>query len=329
ASAELVSYAERLLAGAVGSSSARLLVASVVKEEALSVKEVMKVMDEAQQLKEYSRELERKSQELERTSRKLQAANERLREMDQLKDDFIATVTHELRTPITSIRSLTNIVYDDENMPPEKKKEFLEIVIRESERISRLINQVLDLEKMESGHASLNMTEVDMAEVVRTSVAGIRQLCIEREIELAGDIPETISPIRGDRDRLMQVVVNLLSNAIKFCKQPGGLIEVNLYEEGAQMILIVRDNGIGIAPEVQPYIFDKFTQFNDHRSGRPQGSGLGLSISWRIVRIHEGNIRVVSEPGKGAAFIVHLPLRPGAVPPMLAPSYERRNEQQL
>jgi len=307
---ELVNLAERQLAGAIGAASARLLVSSVVKEEPLKPEEVMQALDETQQLMRYSRELEQKSRELEKATEKLRMANERLKEMDKLKDDFITTVTHELRTPITSIRALANIVHDNRDLDEEKKQEFLGIVIKECERISRLINQVLDLEKMESGHAEWHISEVDMIEVVKSSAKNIHGICEEKDIELIEDYPAGMSTFQGDRDRLMQMVINLLSNAVKFCDQEKGRVEIRLREEDGEINLMVRDNGIGLDPEVQPYIFDKFSQFNDYKSGRPQGSGLGLSISWRIVHLHQGKIWVESEAHKGATFFIKIPLTP-------------------
>ncbi|MDX2283810.1 MAG: sensor histidine kinase [Bacteroidia bacterium] len=301
----LVAYAERLLSGAIGSASSRLLFSTVVKEEQPPLQEVIELLDENRQLSRYSRELEQKSRELERAGQDLRAANARLQEMDQIKDDFIATVTHELRTPITSIRAIGNIL-NDHDLPPEKRQEFLGIIVQESERISRLINQVLDLEKMESGYAVWQHERFDLGDMLRQSLDGVRSLCETRRIEVAAGIPAAPVWIYGDRDRLMQVAVNLLSNAIKFCNEEAGRIEVRLEDQGDSCLITIADNGAGIAPEVQPYIFDKFTQFNDHRSGRPQGSGLGLSITRRIVEHHGGSIQVSSEPGKGARFDVRL-----------------------
>ncbi|MDX1909744.1 MAG: sensor histidine kinase [Bacteroidia bacterium] len=320
---ELIAYAEKLLGGAVGSASAYLLVSSVVKDTPLSVGEVIDVLSETQQILSYSRALEQQSAELEQASAKLHLANERLREMDRTKDDFIATVTHELRTPITSIRSLVSIMHDNPALPEDKRQEFLGIALRESERISRLINQVLDLEKMESGHARWNMTELDMVALIQTSLEGFQEICTQRGIQLHVTLPARVRPFTGDRDRLIQVMVNLMSNAIKFCHETRGEIHVSLEEAGHQLLIRVQDNGVGIEPEFQPYIFDKFTQFNDYRTGRATGSGLGLSITWRIVRVHKGDIRVSSEPGQGAVFEVRLPLSAGAVQPMATPSYNR------
>ncbi len=329
ASSDLVNYSERLLAGAIGSASSRLLISSIVKEEPLTRQDMMEVLDETQHLVQYSRELEKKSRELERASKKLKAANDRLREMDRLKDDFIATVTHELRTPITSIRALSNILHDTQDIAPAKRQEFLGIIIKETERISRLINQVLDLEKMESGHAEWNIVELDFNDLVSRAVKGMKQLCVQKGIMLEEAYPNHKSLIKGDWDRLTQVVVNLMSNAIKFCPEKNGQVHVQVHMESDRVQLSVRDNGPGIDPQVQPYIFDKFTQFNDYKGKLQQGSGLGLSITWRIVRIHQGTIDLESELGAGTTFIVTLPKGGATLEQMQRPSYQRANARDL
>ncbi|MEL7194754.1 MAG: sensor histidine kinase [Bacteroidota bacterium] len=305
---DFVHHVENQIAGAIGAASARLLINSIVTEEPLGLQEVMEALDETQQIIQYSREIEKKSLELEKTGKKLQQANDRLREVDRLKDDFIATVTHELRTPITSIRAISNILYDNKNLPQAQRQDFLGIIIEESERISRLINQVLDLEKMESGHAEWNLGEVNFVAIVQSAAKGVQQLCADKGITLHENYPMEPLTIYGDKDRITQVVVNLLSNAIKFCNQSAGEIWLEVEKKEGKAILRVKDNGEGIPKENQPYIFDKFSQFTDMKTGRSQGSGLGLSITWRIVHHHRGHIRVESEAGKGAMFVVTLPV---------------------
>ena len=146
-------FVETALAGAIGGASARIMVASVVKEDALSIDEVMTMLDEASQVIAYSHELEQKSRALIAATAELRAANERLQELDRLKDDFVSTVTHELRTPLTSIRAFSEILHDNPDSTAGERQRFLHIVIQESERLTRLINQVLDLAKLESGRA--------------------------------------------------------------------------------------------------------------------------------------------------------------------------------
>ncbi|HEM46148.1 MAG TPA: histidine kinase, partial [Alphaproteobacteria bacterium] len=151
ADAELVAFAERMLAGAIGAASARAMLHTVAQGEAMGLEEVMQILDETSQVLEYSRRLEEKSRELEAATEELRAANERLTELDRLKDDFIATVSHELRTPLTSIRSFGEILADNPDLDPGQRAEFLGIITRESERLTRLINEILDLARMEAG----------------------------------------------------------------------------------------------------------------------------------------------------------------------------------
>ncbi|MEK7244775.1 MAG: histidine kinase dimerization/phospho-acceptor domain-containing protein, partial [Pseudomonadota bacterium] len=151
ADAGLVTFTERMLAGAIGGASARVMIATTVKGEGVGIDEVMEILDEASQVIEYSRELEVKSRELEQATAELRAAYERLQELDRLKDEFLTTVTHELRTPLTSIRSFSEILFDNPGLETAERQRFLGIVIKESERLTRLINQVLDLAKIEAG----------------------------------------------------------------------------------------------------------------------------------------------------------------------------------
>ena len=162
ADAALVHHVESLLAGAIGSASARIMVASVVDEEPLRLDEVLQIIDEASQALAHSRELEQKSRELEIATNELRGANRRLQELDRLKDDFISTVTHELRTPLTSIRAFSEILHDNPQLDAEQRGKFLAVVIKESERLTRLINQVLDLAKIESGNAEWQTAELDV-----------------------------------------------------------------------------------------------------------------------------------------------------------------------
>ena len=217
ADAEVVHHVERLLAGSIGAASARVMIASVVDEEPLGIDEVMDILDETSQVIAYSRELEQKSRELEAATTELRAANARLQELDRLKDDFVSTVTHELRTPLTSMRAFSEILLDNPELPADERERFLRIVIDEIERLSRLINQVLDLSKIESGRADWNMAEVDLKEVIEDSAVATAQLFAERDAELTVRAPDGVPPVAADRDRVKQVVLNLLSNAAKFC----------------------------------------------------------------------------------------------------------------
>jgi len=231
ADAQTVYFAETLLSGAIGGASARVMVSSVTQEEALGLDEVLNILDEASQIRAYSQELERKSRELEAATAELRAANLRLQELDRLKDDFMSSVTHELRTPLASIRAFSEILHDDPDLDVAERQRFLAILVSETERLSRLVNQVLDLAKIESGHADWQAEDVDLAEVIEQASISVGQLLEERGLRLELSLARGGGAwVRADRDRLMQVMVNLLSNATKFSPQGTGLIQVELIE---------------------------------------------------------------------------------------------------
>jgi len=296
----LVNHIEKLLAGAIGAASARVMVASVVKEEPLGIDEVMDILNETRQAIIYSHELERATEEL-------RAANQRLQELDRLKDEFISTVSHELRTPLTAIRSLAEILHDYPETMPERQQEFSGIIIRETRRLTRLITQVLDFQKMEMGRLRWAIAPVDLKEVIEEAISATGQLVAEKNIRLQLYLPDDLQGLQGDRDQLIQAMVNLISNAVKFCEPDTGRIEVRLTADERGATVSVVDNGIGISQADQRHIFDRFHQVMDPARGRPAGTGLGLSITRRIIRHHKGDLTVKSQLGKGATFSFFLP----------------------
>jgi Na+/proline symporter/nitrogen-specific signal transduction histidine kinase len=307
ADAELVHHVEVQLAGAIGAASARIMVGSVVKEEALTIEEVREILDEASQVVVYSHRLEQKSRELEAATTELRAANARLTELDRLKDDFVSTVTHELRTPLTSIRAFTEILLDEPDVDAEQRRKFLGIITKEAERLTRLINQVLDLAKIESDRAEWAETLVDMKEVISDTLAAMDQLFREKNIRVEARLPQRVSAVTVDLDRMIQVMLNLLSNAAKFCDETDGRIEISLAERNGQLRVDVSDNGRGIRPEDHEAIFSKFHQVGDTLTDKPHGSGLGLYISRQIVEHFGGRMWVESRLGRGARFSFTLP----------------------
>lgn len=295
-----VTHVEKLLAGAIGSASARVMVASVVTEETFGIEEVMDIVDETRQVIIYSHELEKATADL-------KAANEQLKELDRLKDEFISTVTHELRTPLTSIQSIAEILRDYPDTAREEQGNFLEIMINEIKRLARLINQVLDFQKIKAGRMKWHIRPIDMSQVIQDAIDATRQLVVEKGLLMTADMPQQVPVISGDRDQLIQVMVNLISNAVKFCSPNTGKIHIELSHQRNMLIVGIKDNGIGISKEDQQAIFNEFTQLSPAGHGRPQGSGLGLAITKRIISFHEGTIDVQSETGKGATFTLTLP----------------------
>jgi len=275
------------------------VVASVVEEEALDMDDVLRILDEASQLRTYSKALEQATDEL-------RAANEQLKSLDRLKDDFMSSVTHELRTPLTSIRALAELMVDDVEMPAAQRQQFLGIMVAETERLSRLVNQVLDMAKIESGHADWHNTEVDLVALLQQAAQTVQEMLRERGAVLELQLPPASPPLRADPDRLMQVLLNLLSNAAKFVPSPGGRVVLRLRVDATGATVEVQDNGPGVPEAQRALIFEKFRQGGD-ADHRPQGTGLGLPISRQIVEHLGGRMELRPDIGQGACFAFTLP----------------------
>ena len=285
ADAQMVQFVETQLAGAIGSASARVMVAAAVEEEALGLDDVMRILDEASQVR---------------------AANEKLQSLDRLKDDFMSSVTHELRTPLTSIRALSELMEDDPDMPQAQRAQFLHIITGETERLGRLVNQVLDLAKIEAGQAQWSISDVDLRALVDHTLQTTAEMFRECGAVAVLDAPPAVPSLPLDADRMTQVLLNLLSNAAKFLPAEGGRVDLRLRALPSGLRIEIEDNGSGIAAEQQALIFERFRQGGDS-TNRPQGTGLGLPISRQIVEHFGGTLRVRSAPGQGACFTVDLP----------------------
>jgi len=311
ADAETVLFYERLLASVIGAASARVLVGAIVEEEPLGVDEVMRILDETQRVLEANRNLEEKSLALQAATAELQEANTRLKELDRLKDDFVATVNHELRTPLASIRAFSEILRDHPQLGDSERLEFLAIVIAESERLTRLIGQLLHLSKIEAtGTMPVRSELVDLTAVVRESSAAMRQVFAGANVALDIDIAPGSAQVIGDHDRLVQVLINLLGNAVKFSPRGAGRATLSLRSAGGEIELAVADNGPGIRASDRDAVFDRFRQLGDAMGDKPEGVGLGLAISQRIVAQHGGRIWIEDNEGGGAVFKIRL----GAAP---------------
>jgi len=311
--ARLVQFVETQLGGAVGSASARVLVAATVEEETLTPDDVLRILDESSQLRAHSLELEEKSASLEQATAELRTANEQLKSLDRLKDDFMSSVTHELRTPLTSIRALAELMRDDPKIDLAQRKQFIEIIVDETERLSRLVNQILDMAKIESGHAQWLSEAVDLCALIKKAVATTSELFHERQIAVALDLAPDAPTLQADPDRLTQVMLNLLSNAAKFVPVPGGHIAIRLQHDAGGITVAVQDNGPGVSSEQQELIFERFRQGGE-ATNRPQGTGLGLPISRQIVEHFGGRLWMESSPQGGSCFMFHLPLNTDADP---------------
>jgi len=312
ADADLVEQAERELARAIGATSARLVLASVVRGELPDPRALLAILDETSRTIEYAHRLEEKSRELERVAAELRAANERLQELDRLKDEFLATVSHELRTPLTSIRSFAEILRDHPDLSERERRHFVAVIAEEAERLSRLVGDILDLSRIEAGRMEWRVRRCDLRELLEKVGERVRPVLQERGIVLETDFALPRAPVECDPDRVLQVLLNLLDNAAKFVPAGRGRIRMVLRSLGDTWLVRVEDNGPGVPGELRDVVFEKFRQLPATGEARPRGSGLGLAICREILRHFGGRIWCEESDLGGAAFCFTLPAAPQA-----------------
>ena len=308
ADARLINYAETLLTGSIGSASARILVASVVKEEEITLPELLEILKESKENIQTNKVLQEQSNALQVLTEQLTTANNSLRVKDQQKDDFLDTVAHELKTPITGIRAATEILLEDlEEMPPALRNNFLNNILQDSERLARLINNILDFEKLANGREIMEIKTHDFAQTLSKALNSLQQLANKKGIQLIRN-NTAIVLCSYDEDRILQVLTNLLSNAIKFCPVEKGCIEVNYYLKEDFLVVTIADNGKGIPLEDINYVFQKFYQSTNQTTIKPIGNGLGLAICKHIIARHQGSIQLENRAIGGVLVTFTLPV---------------------
>jgi signal transduction histidine kinase len=246
---------------------------------------------------------------------------QRLTDMDKMKTDFLSTVSHELRTPLTSIigfaemvkRKFEGSIVEKLDLTNEKNqndvskiRRNINIILSEGERLASLINDLLDISRMEAGKDSLNLVETDIEEIINQAITLTKPIIKGKPIQVIQNIRESLPKVMADKDKLMQVIINLISNAIKFTEEGCIVCTARMLQE--DIILSITDTGIGIKEEDKEYIFDRFRQVGDNLTSRPRGTGLGLAICKHIIEEHGGEIWAESEVGKGTDFSFKIPI---------------------
>ncbi|MEB8388685.1 ATP-binding protein [Rhodobacteraceae bacterium KMM 6894] len=292
---------ERKLSGSVGAATAHAMISQIVGRATVSVEDLLAVADETAQIMEYSSQLEAKSAEQARTARQLREANDKLTQLSVQKDGFLSQVSHELRTPMTSIRAFSEILRDHDGLRSGDQQKYATIIHDESLRLTRLLDDLLDLSVLESGQVELNVQDGTLAEVLDRSVAA------------AGGAPGALRIVRDrmtedvvlttDLHRLSQVFINLIANARKYCDAPDPVLDIRVTAQGKGLSVDFVDNGSGIALADEALIFEKFSRLGDTKAG---GAGLGLAICREIIHRLGGSISYLPGQG-GAAFRVDLP----------------------
>lgn len=298
---EFLQVLERELSGSVGAATAHAMVGQIVGRTAVSVEDLMAVADETAQIMEYSSQLEAKSAELARTARQLRLANEKLTQLSVQKDAFLSQISHELRTPMTSIRSFSEILRDSGDLSEGQKARYAQVIHDEALRLTRLLDDLLDLSVLENGQVNLNVTRVRLRDVLDQAVSATgadRGLMVLRRTPAQEEIW-----LETDGDRLAQVFINLIANAEKYCDAVQPELRISLRQSEGQMMVDFIDNGSGIETDQQAMIFEKFSRIGEQKAG---GAGLGLAICREIMARLGGGISYL--PGqRGAAFRVVLP----------------------
>ncbi len=304
-----ISELERKLAGSIGAASARAMISQVVIGETISLNELMKIADETQRMRAYSHQLEQKSRQLEAAASQLKDANDRLTLLDSQKDDFLSQVSHEVRTPMTSIRSLSEILLETEDIQRDQAERFLHIIHQESIRMTRLLDGILDLSLLEGEQEVWPLFPIDPELALDKALDVCQGLASSTSLLLLNGQRATGVQVDADSDRLRQVFINLISNAIKYNTSPKPYVRISSSSTNGYYQVLVEDNGLGIRPEEREKIFLKFSRGWAHTG--TQGAGLGLAISWQIMRRLGGTLELMPDTGRGACFRVQLAIRDG------------------
>ncbi|PTE13328.1 ATP-binding protein [Pseudogemmobacter blasticus] len=300
-----VSDLEQRLSGSVGAATAHAMIANVTGQGTVTVDDLMTVARESAQLMEYSAQLENQREELARTATALREANDKLTQLSVQKDAFLSQISHELRTPMTSIRAFSEILAEGD-LPPAMVARSGRIIQDESRRLTRLLDDLLDLSVLESGKVQLTLGLANLREMIDRSIQAAEQVKPETRFVILRDLAAESLFLRTDADRLTQVFINLISNARKYCDAPQPEIRIAVKMKAGRVRIDIADNGSGIPKDAQGLIFEKFGRLPGEM--RAKGAGLGLAICREIVANLGGTIAYLPGQG-GAAFRIVLPLR--------------------
>lgn len=301
----MIGRVERELSGSVGAASAHAMVGRIAGSQTVGMTELIDIADETQRLIETSRRLSEKSAEFERAAAQLRSANERLRELDARKDAFLSQVSHELRTPMTSIRSFSDILLGPGEVSEDERRRFLAIIHDESLRLTRMLDEILDISRLEAGRVDLPLATLDPERAITAALGVVSALAIKAGVTMTrAPVPQGVR-VRANEDRLRQVLINLLSNAVKYNTSPDPTIRVIPSMAAGMLSIDVIDNGGGVRPDEATKIFEKFTR--GRRAQQDEGAGLGLPISRAIMQVMGGDLTVEFQPDGTSFFRVRLP----------------------
>ena len=233
-------------------------------------------------------------------------------ELARMKSDFVSTISHEFKSPLTSIRQLAEMLHSGRVPSEERRQKYYDVLLEQSERLSLLIDNVLNFAKMEEGRKEFIFEQTDMKSLLENLVSSIQERVRHAGFDIHLEIENPLPTIMADRDAIMQAVNNLIDNAIKYSRKVKN-VEVRAFKEDNSLAIIIKDFGIGIKKEDRDKIFDRFYRGGDELTRTVKGSGLGLTLVKQIVEAHKGSVQVESEPGQGSTFSIKLPLGEKAI----------------
>jgi signal transduction histidine kinase len=241
----------------------------------------------------------------------LQERTSQLQVANRHKDEFLANMSHELRTPLNAIIGFSEVMLERiSGELTDKQEEYLNDILSSGRHLLSLINDILDLSKIEAGRMELDLTDFNLPVAIDNALTLVHERAARRGLTLSQDVDDRLGDFRGDERKIKQVLLNLLSNAIKFTPE-GGKIEVRAHLKGGVVEIAVADTGVGIAPEDQELVFEEFQQVGTDSARKHEGTGLGLALARRFVELHGGNLWLESEVGVGSTFTFELPVRHG------------------
>ncbi len=305
---EFISRLEKELAGTIGAASAHVVLSKVLSGGEVSLEEVMQIADETQQVIEYSQRLEQTTKKLRATAKELKKANESLTQLDKQKDDFLSKVSHEVRTPMTSIRSFSEILLTHDDINDEQRNKFVLTINQESKRLTNLLDEILDLNALEKGERIWVNRLVNGEEILERTINICSPIAMQKNVQLKRGEKASNDNINAEPDRLAQVYINIITNAIKYNDAKNPIITISSMSKAGFYIVDIADNGSGIAKQDTEIIFEKFSRGRRTKGGDDGGLGLGLAISREIIDKMSGSLELIETNNSGACFRVKIPL---------------------
>ena len=227
--------------------------------------------------------------------------------LNKLKSEFISNVSHELKSPLTSIRMMTEMLHHKRVPTAERKSEYYSAMLEDCEHLSHLIDNILDFSRIDEDRKKYSFIDLDLDKLILKFLESFRKRLLESGFDIRYSCPETVPVIQADKDAIIQVFYNLIDNAIKFSGK-SKRINIKLFTKNDELLLCIKDYGIGISAKDQEKIFDRFYRCNDPQQMGIKGSGIGLTIVKKIIETHKGYLTLESIPGRGSTFCIHLPI---------------------